>query len=760
MRVKLAEQERSVTLEIPDFPSLTQHRFNTLAGIGPVVSFGASPFLVWLLTLWQSSGRKWGLNVYPRGHDSRNPTSRIDVYVHVYAKDEKESESDFLAWVAAKKLHFNLTLTELPPQSLSVKYSSENHWSDMEDGAGWWYFTLEVATQLLELTEDILVVKLSFDEKGPAPPIPSPSSQPATMFSNKDRGGVLLNPIALMSRSQKSLLSNLIDPKEMYPLFPTAIYQPALDSLFDNPAFSDFQFSVGSQLIHVQKCFIVAKLTSWTPTTKDIEEISGIRYEVARSFFNFVYSGRLPMLEIRDSIDALALSELCVLGERYGERDLTRFLLRHLYAATTPANAITLIETLGGKSDSVQELLAFVICKSFSTVRCTSEFSNLIIGCVSGGTKEQRCLKTKRLLAILRRLETSDSSGLACNARNSVNNSSSNVSDNLSPGITTYFVPPRLNSFNSNNSSGNSTPEAAPISLTPVFDARRSRAFRTLLSTASVSDVKFVVDGREIFAQKCILSSLSDFFSAMFSGPWAESSETGITVIEIVDFPFNTFHAMLNYLYLEELDSEATLTDLGLLHVCADKYQILDLVALTSRLITTLMSPSNISANNESLYSLARAFFVHNFNSIKRTCEFINVVRQPWVYGRDAFVAVFNAVLAEIVVADFERVDTIPEESGGVDEFLDSSQDDEEEKLKNDERGLEKSDEKCSKIWVNTGHTHSADAVIDVQSPLSEYRSETDEFLDPLLVFDEDDLDPVVHCLDQELSKANLGVFK
>ncbi|KAJ3135948.1 hypothetical protein HK100_002227 [Physocladia obscura] len=61
-----------------------------------------------------------------------------------------------------------------------------------------------------------------------------------------------------------------------------------------------------------------------------------------------------------------------------------------------------------------------------------------------------------------------------------------------------------------------------------------------------------------------------------------------------------------------------------------------------------------------------------------------------------------------------------------------------------------------SKIRVTTGHTRSVDVIIDVQSP----RSETDEFLDPLLAFDDYNLNPAVHRLDQELSNADLGLYE
>ena len=100
------------------------------------------------------------------------------------------------------------------------------------------------------------------------------------------------------------------------------------------------------------------------------------------------------------------------------------------------------------------------------------------------------------------------------------------------------------------------------------------------------SDVTFVIEGREIHAHRCILSTRSDYFKAMFH---SQMKESDTRIIEIKDVSYHAFHRTLEYMY-----SNVVTLDLD-----ADAHMIRDLLALTD------------------MYLLAN---IHK--SIKATCTF------------------------------------------------------------------------------------------------------------------------------------------
>lgn len=100
------------------------------------------------------------------------------------------------------------------------------------------------------------------------------------------------------------------------------------------------------------------------------------------------------------------------------------------------------------------------------------------------------------------------------------------------------------------------------------------------LFTKATSDVVFIfpADGndpnqqrRGMQAHKTLLSAVSPVFQAMFSGVWASSAR-----IEISDATCETFNALINYIYTEEV----TITSgnvVEMLHL-AEKYEIKELI--------------------------------------------------------------------------------------------------------------------------------------------------------------------------------------
>ncbi|KAJ3232038.1 hypothetical protein HDU81_003329 [Chytriomyces hyalinus] len=403
------------------------------------------------------------------------------------------------------------------------------------------------AAQSLKLTNDTLTICIELDD-GPTP----------------------------VSASSATARQSL-DSQSLYPLFPSAHYDPAMEHVFDKAALSDFAFIAEGKPIHVQRHVVAAKVSIWKPQIRHslMKVRSPNNHPLAISIPMNAFAAQATLPYIQTALDARLLGQLCILAERFGaERKLLHMCVRRFDSLLTKENAVEMLQLFGHETDLLQEIIALLICKEFGAVRETSAFQSLISSFSGPADPKEQCMKSKRLLAILRRLKT----GTAA--------------------------------------MGNNTSEKDALSAPPVMDPVRLVAFRQLLSTRPVADVRFIIDGKVVFAQKCVLSSLSDFFRVMFSGAWSEDSldnKNGVSVVRVEDFPHATLVAMLNYLYLLELDPHASLTDLGLL------YRPFPTSSLAMRI-------------NMMLYTLARGYFVQNFNLVRKSSEFVHVVRAYWEY--------------------------------------------------------------------------------------------------------------------------------
>ncbi|XP_005095208.2 RCC1 and BTB domain-containing protein 1 [Aplysia californica] len=65
------------------------------------------------------------------------------------------------------------------------------------------------------------------------------------------------------------------------------------------------------------------------------------------------------------------------------------------------------------------------------------------------------------------------------------------------------------------------------------------------------SDLKFVVEGKEIHVHKAILKLRCEHFRSMFQSCWDEDSKESI---EISQYGYSVYHAFLRYLYTDEVD--------------------------------------------------------------------------------------------------------------------------------------------------------------------------------------------------------------
>lgn len=102
--------------------------------------------------------------------------------------------------------------------------------------------------------------------------------------------------------------------------------------------------------------------------------------------------------------------------------------------------------------------------------------------------------------------------------------------------------------------------------------------FEKLLNNQKFSDVRFVVNGGEFHAHKCILAASSDVFAAMFQH---DNYETEPHVVEIKDISCNVFIEMLRFIYIGRVNEVDRIVK-NLL-AAADKYAIEDLKAFCEK---------------------------------------------------------------------------------------------------------------------------------------------------------------------------------
>jgi hypothetical protein len=83
-----------------------------------------------------------------------------------------------------------------------------------------------------------------------------------------------------------------------------------------------------------------------------------------------------------------------------------------------------------------------------------------------------------------------------------------------------------------------------------------------LFNNPKNSDLKFKIEGKYIYVQKCILETNCKYFESKFkesTKPMRESTEnkTREDIIEIKGYSYDVYYAFLNYLYTHSIDIEA-----------------------------------------------------------------------------------------------------------------------------------------------------------------------------------------------------------
>ncbi|KAJ3184596.1 hypothetical protein HDU87_003997 [Geranomyces variabilis] len=601
----LTEHSRSLELAVTNFSKVR---------VDQTFSYGATPFLI-------CSERKWGVNLYPFGlkPGSRDYGSRIDVYLHIWARDSRESEASFKEWIKNNKVcndmldnkmwptsyvvltldrfqvNFTITVTEPSPAALHVVSSSRHCWCDMEDAAGWWKLSLKASPKLLDLNQDSLIIRIAFGDTAP----------------DVAAGGTDMMPLpaSLGSANQAGL-----------PI-----------GLFDNPHVSDFTIWAGHagsefRALHVQQCVLEGRLPRWaefrawsqsaspvisnkhrptlgtlpasgsassatTPAGAGEGEphvgpssacIAGVPYDVTHAFLTHIYTWVSPSV----ACTARDYAYLHLLAEAFGLRRLAKACRRMVFALLTQADAVFMLLLFGGRSRGLEALISSWIVQNWTDVRPSEAFRRLYEHPTRNGTA--------RLLAVLRRMKIAPT-----------RLSSPSINDDSKPGVPLH-----------------------------TMDGPRYAAFSTLLDNPAASDVHFIVEGRRITAQKSVLVSLSDYFSAMFCSGFAEAvhdgddKDSGPTIVNIPDFSYATIHNLLLFLYTGRLDPPRTAAAMGDLFIVGDKYQVPELSDLAHAMLRREMRSDGVAeflfrfAKYPALRDLVLEILVRDFDAVKHTKGF------------------------------------------------------------------------------------------------------------------------------------------
>eukprot|EP00929_Paragymnodinium_shiwhaense_P082862 TRINITY_DN43870_c0_g2_i1.p1 TRINITY_DN43870_c0_g2~~TRINITY_DN43870_c0_g2_i1.p1 ORF type:complete len:577 (-),score=93.11 TRINITY_DN43870_c0_g2_i1:117-1847(-) len=136
------------------------------------------------------------------------------------------------------------------------------------------------------------------------------------------------------------------------------------------------------------------------------------------------------------------------------------------------------------------------------------------------------------------------------------------------------------------------------------------------------SDVVFVVEGRRLYAHRILLTLFSDYFRRAFACGMRESFEPEV---HIEDVPYDTFYALLEYLYTGQLRlTSAQLTDTCfLLNVlrAADQFCVDAVKSMCEQHLSALCTAENM----DGLLQEARRFQAHQ---LRTHCEWFKRQQQ------------------------------------------------------------------------------------------------------------------------------------
>lgn len=134
--------------------------------------------------------------------------------------------------------------------------------------------------------------------------------------------------------------------------------------------------------------------------------------------------------------------------------------------------------------------------------------------------------------------------------------------------------------------------------------------FRRLINNADLADVRFLVEGKEVFAHRAVLAIRSEYFRVMLCGGMRESTgKSPDSPIELPDVSHTVFLKVLEFLYTDTADDVSLETGIHLL-IASELFMLDRLKALCEDLIRRDISVDNV-------ISILVASHRHNASGLK-----------------------------------------------------------------------------------------------------------------------------------------------
>ena len=164
---------------------------------------------------------------------------------------------------------------------------------------------------------------------------------------------------------------------------------------------------------------------------------------------------------------------------------------------------------------------------------------------------------------------------------------------------------------------------------------------RAMINNQVLSDVCFIIEGKEIRANKAIMAARSEHFKAMFYGGMKEQYDAKI---EIDDITYNVFEAILEYLYTDNVKGMNVEMAISLM-IASERFMLDRLKAMCQDSIR-----KNICVEN--VVPILRASYYHRADALKDICFDFICARSEEVKKTKSFYELVNdpALLMQLVM--------------------------------------------------------------------------------------------------------------
>ncbi|CAD8047309.1 unnamed protein product [Paramecium sonneborni] len=157
---------------------------------------------------------------------------------------------------------------------------------------------------------------------------------------------------------------------------------------------------------------------------------------------------------------------------------------------------------------------------------------------------------------------------------------------------------------------------------------------RSLINNPQMSDVVFIVEDHQIYANRCILGARSEHFQTLFFEEFRDKDQI---YIEITECSYQTFMDMLQYIYTDQLDTYLNTNRLLSLIVLSDHYLMQRLKYLCEEQLIKKINCNNVielilfskKYNCRLLRVQTMKQLVDNISTIKKRKDFINLAQEP-----------------------------------------------------------------------------------------------------------------------------------